>query len=159
MNFPSHTSIVLIAASFLAVSCAVISPDTKRAVSSAQEFSTFSIQRSVLVALLGLSRIESERSISGVRGGRVFYSEIWTLPDGSEIRAFDSKFVGEVTIIPGNIDKLLNTPTKIIIPPRKSFSSLLIVDSRGGILYTSDHTQKDVEQGGGGNSAALRASP
>ncbi len=140
MKLHFHSFLVWPCSLILLTSCGTISPDTKRVVASTETLHIFPVARSSIVKRLGLSSSDSQR-FENSRGGRHFYSERWTLPDGSQVWAGDSEFLAPPTPITAkNIDIILTNPI------RTSFETLSILSPMGKTLYSSPSMEQVVRQ-------------
>lgn len=118
-------------------------------VDKAQAINRFPVKRSTLIKNLGLVLIESERGISGSRGGRVSFHESWRVPSGLTVTAIDSVYVGNQPITMYSIDKITRrdpsdfvTPWAVRhpspeLPPRRSFDRITISSLTGKVVFDS----------------------
>lgn len=124
-------------------------------VNRARTIQRYPVSRDALIKTLELESVPSERIGGSVRMGNVVFKETWTLPNSTQVSAWDWYYVGDVPITPTKIDSLLNNrrkpkknaeihgdfielfgkPTGMV--PRKSFKSLGVVSGRGESLYES----------------------
>lgn len=144
-------------APLLAVSCATMSTQDIEMVNRAKTIQKYPVSRANLIKKLGLQSIQSQRLGGGVRSGTMFFTETWTLSSGSEITAWDSKFIGDVEIKPATIDAMVgvgeypydvvlgtrggkrasNINKPVIEPIRKSFNAVRISSVRGKEYFDS----------------------
>ena len=132
-------------------SCSNINTEQHRVISQIYKIDAFPVSRTTLVNALELESIPSNRVSGGVRGGRIWYLETWTLPNGSKVTAWDSEYVGDVPITRRSIDENLNNPDRTRIqkeprdfvvpfpkpPARLQFDRLTVSNARQRVIFDS----------------------
>jgi len=135
-------------------SCSGPKNEQERLVAQARSVQHIPVKRGVFVASLGLEGLPSHRFGGSIRGGRMIFMESWEHSSGLTIKAWDSEYVGPVTITPGSIDQILNARgwkgTDLIgdpslIPARQSFEEFVVLLG-DKVLYRSKI--QEGEQGG-----------
>ena len=116
-------------------------------------------KREELLSAFGVEDRPSQRLDGSLRSSRMSFTETWEHPSGLTITAYDSEYAGDLKIVPGSIDSLINDPGRKptdfigdpgIGPPRKSFEQFVI--SQGDkMLFRSNENQ--CEQGVRGQPA------
>lgn len=147
-----HRVLALIFSTLVSWGCSSSRKDQEQLLAGAKSVHQLPVERSVLVASLGLGGLKSERYGGSIRGGRMFFMESWQHGSGLTVKAWDSEYVGVIAVTRGSIDEILKTqgrkdgdyvgapdPT----PARGSFEEFVVL--RGDkVLYRS--TTQEAEQ-------------
>ena len=140
-----HTLAIVLA---FAVSsgCSTPRTDQEQVLAEARALRNIPVKRSALVSSLGLEDLKSERFGGSIRGGRMYFTEIWEHGSGLTIKAWDSEYVGAVPITPGSIDEILNAQgtkssnfvgSPALSPARQTFEEFVVLGG-GKVLYRSE---------------------
>ena len=156
----ARSTLAALAAMILA-GCGSLTEDQTHVLAEARAINRYPVKREVLLGALGLKGLPSQRLDGSVRSRRMSFTESWEHRSGLTVTAFDSEYVGKLTIVPGSIDKILNAPgrspsdfvgTPYIGPARTTFEGIVV--SKGDkILYRSTESQS--EQAAAPNRSAM----
>lgn len=139
-------------ATFLAAtilpSCTILTKQQQKVVAQAESIGVAPIRRDKIIKVFGLNDIPSQRLDGSVRGGRMYFTETWEHSSGLSIKAFDSEYVGELKIVPGSIDAILNKPGRkasdfvgspAIGPTRQTFQEILILRHDKAVFRSTEY--------------------